>query len=593
MRSDHRRRRLWTLLTLLPVTTALISAPAAHAVGPPVAVFPIPGSHFAAPATQITFRGLPAGALGTIVVTGSRSGVHPGSVRADSDGQGASFLPAIAFKPGEVVTVTTGLDVIGGANGSFQFTIATPAGAIPPGNRPSAPRVPGDVNRFPSRPDLAPAAVKVITSSPREAPGDIFVAPQAGPVQDGVMILGQSGGLVWFKPVPGQDWASDFRVQSYHGAPVLTWWQGNVNAGVGNGEGQIYDAHYSRIAVVRGGNGLAADLHEFQLTAAGTALITAYYPVYADASSVKHGPRRAIVLDSVVQEIDIPTGLVLFQWDSLDHVPLTESEAAFPAGTRHPYDYFHVNSIQQDTDGNLIVSGRNTWAAYKIDHTTGAVIWRLGGTRSSFRMGPGSQFAFQHDVRVHPGNLVTLFDDGAGPPTVHNQSRALLLRIDPVGLTASLVFADGHRSGLLAQFEGNDQLLPGGDNMVGWGQQPYFTEYNAFGQTLFDARFVDANANYRAYRFPWTGAPETLPAVAATRSGRGESVYASWNGATNVAAWRVLTGTSPSSLRSVVTVAKRAFEAVITIKPRRPYVAVQALDSRGAVLASSKTVPVR
>ena len=133
-------------------------------------------------------------------------------------------------------------------------------------------------------------------------------------------------------------------------------------------------------------------------------------------------------------------------------------------------------------------------------------------------MGPGTQFAFQHDVRVHPGNLVTVFDDGAGPPTVHNQSRALLLRIDTVGMTASLAFADGHRSGLLAQFDCNDQLLPGGDNMVGWGQQPYFTQYNAFGQTLFDARFVDANTNYRAYRFPWTGAAETLPAVAVTRS---------------------------------------------------------------------------
>jgi hypothetical protein len=584
-------RRRWWPCTLILIAMALVSAPAS-AAGPPVAVFPVPGSHFAAPPTQITFRGIPAGALGTIVVTGSRSGVHGGSVRSDSDGQGGSFLPTAAFAPGEVVTVRTGLDVIGGANGGFQFTIATPAGAIPPANRLSAPRVPGDVNRFPSRPDLAPAAVKVITRSSREAPGDIFVAPQVGPVQDGVMILGQSGGLVWFKPVPGQDWASDFRVQSYHGAPVLTWWQGTVNAGVGNGQDEIYDTHYSRIAAVRGGNGLASDLHEFQLTATGTALITAYYPVYVDASSVKHGPTRAIVLDSVVQEIDIPTGLVLFQWDSLDHVPLTESEATFPAGTRHPYDYFHVNSIQQDTDGNLIVSGRNTWAAYKIDHTTGAVIWRLGGKRSSFRMGPGSQFAFQHDVRVHPGNLVTLFDDGAGPPTVHNQSRALLLRIDPVGMTASLVFADGHRSGLLAQFEGNDQLLPGGDNMVGWGQQPYFTEYNAFGQTVFDARFVDANTNYRAYRFPWSGTPLTLPAVAVTRSGGGETVYASWNGATNVAAWRVLTGTSPSSLRRVGTVAKRAFEAIITIKQRQPYAAIEALDSHGAVLASSKTAVV-
>ncbi len=54
------------------------------------------------------------------------------------------------------------------------------------------------------------------------------------------------------------------------------------------------------------------------------ALITAYYPVYRNESSV-HGPKRGIVFDAVVQEIDIPTGLVIFQWDSLDHVPLTAS----------------------------------------------------------------------------------------------------------------------------------------------------------------------------------------------------------------------------------------------------------------------------
>ena len=53
------------------------------------------------------------------------------------------------------------------------------------------------------------------------------------------------------------------------------------------------------------------------------------------------------MLDSVVQEIDIKTGLVLYQWDSLDHVPLADSYEAMPATAGGPFDYFHINSVQQ------------------------------------------------------------------------------------------------------------------------------------------------------------------------------------------------------------------------------------------------------
>src|SRR5205085_10424335 len=117
---------------------------------------------------------------------------------------------------------------------------------------------------------------------------------------------------------------ANFRVQNYRNQPVLTWWQGYTNAGVGVGQDVIYDSSYRPVAVVQAGNGLRADLHEFTLTPGGTALLTAYLPVYWNASSV-HGQKREIVLDSVVQEIDVATGLVLFQWDSLDHVSLNDS----------------------------------------------------------------------------------------------------------------------------------------------------------------------------------------------------------------------------------------------------------------------------
>ena len=318
---------------------------------------------------------------------------------------------------------------------------------------------------------------------------------------------------------------------------MLTWWQGYTDAGLGVGEDVIFDSTYSPVATVKAGNGLTTDLHEFQLTPYGTALVTSYFPVYWDATSVK-GHKQEVTLDCVVQEIDIPTGLVLFQWDSLDHVPVSDTYEQLPtqnAKVRNPFDYFHVNSVQLDTDGNLIISGRNTWAAYKVNHQTGAVMWTLGGRRSSFKMGSGTAFAFQHDVRVRANNdeYVTVFDDGAGPPKIHSESRGLKLKLNVKQMTAAVAFQHDHSPPLLSAFEGNYQQLPNNDDLLGWGQQPYFTEYGTHGQLLVDGRFVGNTSSYRVYKFSWQGQPKSLPAVAASTSKKTTTVYASWNGATD------------------------------------------------------------
>ncbi|MBV9165045.1 MAG: arylsulfotransferase family protein [Solirubrobacterales bacterium] len=526
-----------------------------------------------------------------MAVVGSRSGAHDGRRAADSDGQGGSFLPNEPFAPGEVVTVKTKLDVRGAPRGEWQFRVADPAGPVPRAGFPPAARVPGDVLQFRSRADLAPASVEITKPAAAASGGDIFIAPQQAPAESGPMIVDQQGSLVWFQAVPPGQIASDFRVQRYQGKPVLTWWEGYLGPGVGVGEDVIDDASYVRLATVRAANGLSADLHEFQLTPRGTALITAYYPVYRNAASV-HGPARQIVFDCAVQEIDVKTGLVLFQWDSLDHVPLADTYQPLPTGASAPFDYFHVNSVQEDAnDGTLIVSARNTWAAYKIDAHDGRVIWTLGGKRSSFKMSSAAKFAFQHDARVRPATdeEVTIFDDGAGPPTVHGQSRGLTLSLDPQRGTATVEEALTHSPPLLASYEGNVQSLPNGDQFLGWGQQPYFSEFNRAGQMVFDGRFIGGNSSYRAYRFPWTGTPRTRPAISATASSGQTTVYVSWNGATNVASWRVLAGPSATALTAAIVAPKQGFETQIDM-PSEPYVAVQALDSSGDLLATSPTV---
>jgi hypothetical protein len=559
------------------------------ATSAPVSVFPIPNDHVASPQAQLAFRGLPMSKFGTITVKGSKSGVHPGTVKPDSDGDGGSFFPTKPFTAGETVTVTTSMNIVGGSHGSYHFTVVDPTKATPVFAPSFAKtRHAGDVTRYHSRPDLVPATVKVTVNSSHTAPGYIFLAPQAGPVSDGPMVLDSHGHLVWYKPLPTNQLATDVRVQTYQGKPVLTWWQGSWNAGIGRGEDVINNEAYQQIAVVRAANGMDADLHEFQLTRNGAdALITSYYPVYWNLSPV-HGPKHGIVFDAVVQEIDIATGFVLFQWDSLDHVPITDSNETPPKVAGHPYNYFHVNSVSQDDDGNLLISGRNTSAVYKVNIQTGAVMWTLGGKASSFKFGSGAGFAFQHDVhQVAQGDaILTMFDDGAGPPDVHSQSRGLKLRLNFKSHTATEIVQDTHSPGLLATYEGGDQQLSNDDDFVSWGQQPYFSEYSVHGQLLFDAHLLDTNPIYRAYRFRWNGTPATQPALAVTLSKGQETAYASWNGSTDVKSWRVLGGSSTSSLKTIASAKVLNFETAIKV-PSEEYVEVQALSSTGQVLSTS------
>jgi arylsulfotransferase ASST len=592
IRSRRRHVRLAATALLVAAGAVAVPAAAAQAASAPVSVFPIPGGRVAAPSTQLTFRGVPAGQLGAISVTGSKSGTHTGRIVADSDGGGGSFIPSQPFKAGETVTVRTGLTIVGAPAGAYSFTVATPAGGIPLAGVRPAPRVRNDINRFVSRPDLVPTAVTVTKkASPSVAAGgDLFVAPQYGPIQNGPMIIGPFGGLIWYQPVPHNDTATDFNVQSYQGKPVLTWWQGNVSAaGTGDGVDEIYNSSYQHVASVSAGNGVNADLHEFTITGRDTALVTAYYPVLWNTSTAK-GAKPRLVLDGVVQEIDIPTGLVLFQWDSLDHVPVSSSYQAIPGNTGHPWDYFHLNSAQLIGNGNIIISSRDTWAVYEVSHQTGGIVWTLGGKSSSFKMGANTSFAFQHDARLLAGNLMTIFDDGAGPPDVHKQSRGLTLRLDTTHMTASLAAQETHSPSVLSRYEGSDQLLRNGDSLLGFGSQPWLTEFDSHGKTVFDARFVDANQSYRAYRYPWTGTPWAAPAFR-TRTSKGTTtVYASWNGSTQLARWTVLGGSSPSKMGVIASAGKAAFETPIKLRSFQAYLEVQALDSSGKVLGKTKPV---
>ncbi len=323
-------------------------------------ISPLSGSRDASAETQISFLGAPVRALSHISASGSRSGSHPGRLLAYSRGGGASFVPSTPFAEGERVTVR-GRVRIGGRSHALldRFAIAERDPITTTPETIHAGRA-SEVQGYVSRPTLRPPTVTVTVRSPAVAPGFEFVAPYTGPGQAGPMILDQDGGLVWFKPLPTNTFATDLRPQEYRGRPVLTWWQGDVSVhGYGLGEGVIADQSYTDIAHVRAGNGVQADLHDFQLTPRGTAFVTAYQPILCDLSSVG-GSANGGVTDGLLQEIDVRTGLVMFQWTSLDHVALSESYSdARNASTADPFDYFHINSINVDADGSLLISARN------------------------------------------------------------------------------------------------------------------------------------------------------------------------------------------------------------------------------------------
>jgi hypothetical protein len=423
-------------------------------------------------------------------------------------------------------------------------------------------------DRFRSAPELRPPAVTVVKRGRGTAPGSIFVTPKKGAGQDGPMVLSGNGELLWFRPLAAKRFASDLRVQRYRGQPVLTWWEGVSAGGGGNGEYVIADSSYREVARVRS-VGDAGDLHEFELTDRGTALFFVYRT------------RRGII-ENLIQEVDVETGRLLFEWNAADHLPTRLSYKERVRGKS--WDYLHLNSIDVDTDGDLLVSARNTHAVYKIDRRSGRILWTLGGKASDFRMGPGTRFAWAHDARRQRDGTITIFDNAAAPK-VRAYSRGLVLRVR--GRRVRLVRAYRHPRRLLTQNQAGLQRLPNGNVFIGWGATGRFSEHGRNGRLRFDARFSDPdNDTYRAYRFPWTGRPATPPAVAVS----GGKVYASWNGATGVARWRVLAGSAEDRLSPVGVAPRRGFETVIGVSAREPFVAVEALDSRGRVLGTSDAV---
>jgi Arylsulfotransferase (ASST) len=502
--------------------------------------------------------------------------------------QGAGGVAALALASGGVAELLAG---------SKPSRPSDPSKALP--HIPSfADKPSGRQNSFRSQPDLRPPTVTTnsVETAERLRQGDprfLFLGP--GPValsgneQYGPMIVARDGAPVWFRPLTGGLQVSSFFSTTYQGEPVLVWWEGKIQqTGYGQGEAVLLDRSYREVTRVRAAGGRSMDLHALTVTPHGTALFTCYpETVQMDLSAI-NGPRDTQVLESIIQEVDIASGRLLFEWRGLQHIPVTDSHEPMS----QPYDYLHINSIQALPDGNLLVSARHTWAVYKLDRRSGAVIWTLGGKRSQFRMGIGSEFAWQHDALLW-GKVLTVFDNETnGPIDTERQSRGLALEVNESRRTVNMRDAYTSSRRPLAGAMGSVQILPSGRVFVGWGVESFTSEFTAEGRPLFDVSLPPGLYSYRGLWLDWEGTPYERPAAVAARDPNTGSpmVYASWNGATNVAAWRVAAGSSRNDLRPVGIARHHAFETVIQLSPGHRYASLTALDRSGKPLKRSPTI---
>lgn len=477
---------------------------------------------------------------------------------------------------------------------------------------------------FISAPYLHPMKVNINRDKPGTASGLLFVAPytiyEAAMIgQTGSLIMDKQGNPVWFRPLDNRYIQNcNFRVQYYKDKPVLTMWQGtisgtqsaNPNLPLGDPEPgayfQILNQNYEIIKKITAQRGFTADLHEFTITARNTALFTSVKQVPANLTRYG-GPKEGFIDNCSIQEVDLETGKLLFFWDVLAHVnPANSITPASSASDNNNniWDCFHVNSVQEGPNNNLLISMRNMWAIYNIDKDTGDIIWQLGGKRSDFTFGPKASFSWQHDARFVPGERISLFDNGCcaspdSPP--ESQSHGLILQLDFRNMTADVDRAYYHCPPLNVFTQGNIQKLYNGNRLVGWGQEPYLSEFAYEGNNsrhpsenfLYDLQFPNQIISYRAFKNKWIGLPLYPPSIAADLYCNYGVVYASWNGSTETCAWQVLAGTTPNSLRVVGSIAPRTgFETKIDVYSKGPYFQVNALNSCGRIIGKSRVIYV-
>ena len=534
------------------------------------------------------------------IVQGSESGPHAGQAILADDHKTVIFKPVQPFAPGEQVTVNvSSLHLDGQTNYlplSYAFTVAANQQSGSPGSGElSAPPIPDKPPRsafpnFLTVPQDIPHYLVTMTS-PIAGEGDIFVSPfywTKAEVGSYLLILNDQGQLVYYQSVANALDAWDFKEQpngllSYYDQKNSTFY--------------VMNSHYQVVDTYQAGDGYTADLHELQILPNGNALLMIYDAETVDMSKfVWGGKTNATVTGLVIQELD-PSKNVIFEWRSWDHFSFFDSTSSL---TSQNIDLIHGNSLALSNDGNLLLSSRNLDEITKINLQTGEVIWRLGGKANMFTFVNSQTFAYQHDVRQLPNGDITVFDN-QGTQQVPAPSEGMEYKIDEINKTVTQVWGLTHTPPVFGTFMGNVQRLTDGNTVIGWGNPSQasgysfvtMTEVNPDNQTIFELVFDEPYVSYRAFRFAWRGTPSTPPALAYKINNGTLTLGYSWNGATEVASYKVFGGDSPQALSLIEEKPKTDFETqsyLTSVPTDECYFEVAAMDANGNEMARSNII---
>ncbi len=531
-----------------------------------------------------------------VSVRGAKSGPHEGQMILADDHKTVIFRPDNAFAPGEEVTVNVGSLRLNRRTSfrrlSYRFTVAVNQHSGSPASATAVPNSPPH-SAFPDFMTL-PQDIPHYTVSktlPEGEEGCIFVAPfywTKSTVGSYLLILNGQGQIVYYQSVAGELAAFDFKRQSNG---LLSYWAQKESTFY------LLDSHYQLVDSYQAGDGYVADLHDFQILPDGDVLLMAYDAVTVDMSKIVSGGKKdATVIGLVIQELD-PSKNVIFEWRSWDHFSFFDSTVKL---TEQEVDLVHGNALALANDGNLLLSSRNLGEITKIDLQTGDVIWRLGGKANMFEFVDGQPFAYQHDVRQLPNGNITVFDNHA---TTQDPapSRGVEYKIDEANRTVTQVWEFTHVPPVFGTYMGNVERMADGNTFLSWGA-PWtgagyayvsMTEVAPDNRTLFELAFDEPYVSYRAFRFPWHGFPDTQPALAFRAVGGAIVLGYSWNGATEVATYRVFGGNSRQALALIEEKAQADFETqsyLANLPKGECYFQVAAVDAGGNEMARSKII---
>ncbi|CAI7670204.1 unnamed protein product [Penicillium pancosmium] len=480
--------------------------------------------------------------------------------------------------------------------------------------------------QFLSRPDLSPPRLNItVPASPQTEAGYLFFTAargntpdSAGPDQPGAYIFRDNGELVWSGVGYWAGWVADFSPIMVNGKPALRAFEGDVIPATGRmlGNHALLDNSYRTIGVIHAATHRLSSAHEFEVVNESSVLIETPIMTVADPSS--YGEKKT---KSSFWRADFKTGEPIFEWSSKGRINPIYS--AIPLDKKGTYDgrtynsawnYFHINSLDKNSEGDYLVSARHYNAIFKINGSNGDIIWQLGGMQgSTFQIPSNLEFAFQHDARFQyrsPDGVIehiSFFDNAAYTAPgreISPCSRGRHIELNNTAKSLKEIHTYHAPDNLIAHTQGSFRSLPNGNKLANWGSAGALTEFTDDGTILFHA-YLDSYPNknvqsYRGFKANWTALPSEEPAVLALKYGEKDVVvWVSWNGDTETKIWKFYLIDKESGEYHFLGSSRRSgfetrFETIASARAFRFHgellVVAEALDLNGNSLRKSRPV---